>query len=157
MSLRIRARKGFTLIELLIVVAIIGLLASVIIIGLQGAQRGGRDARRISDLQQIQNGLQLYYNAKSKYPDAATLSNVSTLNSEANISTMGVKLPEKGPSGDDYKYLQLNSGTGYLLQATLDDPANKKGGVSTKIVSGSGETAVTVADCTGTTTYCIQF
>ncbi len=50
-------RKGFTLIEILIVVAIIAILASVVLVGLAPTQREGRDARRISDLAQVQNGL----------------------------------------------------------------------------------------------------
>jgi len=146
-SLKLKAVSGFTLIELLIVVAIIGLLASVIIIGLQGAQRGGRDARRISDLRQIQNGLQLYYNSKSKYPDSPSSNNVSGL----DLSSVGVTLATKGPSGDDYKYAQLNGGTGYLLATTLDDPASKKGGVVV------GSSTISGVDCASTNVYCIQF
>ena len=44
---------GFTLIELLVVIAIIGLLASIILASLNTAQQKGRDARRVSDLQEI--------------------------------------------------------------------------------------------------------
>ena len=64
-------RKGFTLIEILIVVAIIAILASVVLVGLGPTQQAGRDARRISDLSEIQNGLELYYNAKGQYPAPA--------------------------------------------------------------------------------------
>ncbi len=45
--------RGFTLIELLVVIAIIGLLASIILASLNTAQQKGRDARRVSDLQEI--------------------------------------------------------------------------------------------------------
>ena len=54
--------KGFTLIEILIVVAIIAILASVVLVGLGPTQSGGRDARRVSDLSEVQNGFELYYN-----------------------------------------------------------------------------------------------
>ena len=60
--------KGFTLIELLVVIAIIGLLASIILASLNTAQQKGRDARRISDLKEIQLALELYYDANSTYP-----------------------------------------------------------------------------------------
>ena len=50
-------RKGFTLIEILIVVAIIAILASIVLVGLGPTQQSGRDARRLSDLHEIQNGL----------------------------------------------------------------------------------------------------
>ena len=60
--------KGFTLIEILIVVAIIAILASVVLVGLGPTQQAGRDARRASDLHEVQNGLELYYNKCGYYP-----------------------------------------------------------------------------------------
>ncbi|MFC1751613.1 type II secretion system protein [Patescibacteria group bacterium] len=60
--------KGFTLIELLVVIAIIGLLASVVFASLNSARVKSRDARRISDLKQIQTALELYYDDHGYYP-----------------------------------------------------------------------------------------
>jgi len=54
-------KKGFTLIELLTVVAIIALLASASLASLAVAQRKSRDAKRISDLHQMQIALEYYY------------------------------------------------------------------------------------------------
>ena len=65
-------RKGFTLIEILIVVAIIAILASVVLVGLGPTQQAGRDARRISDLHEVQNGLELYYNKCGYYPGTSS-------------------------------------------------------------------------------------
>ena len=50
-------RKGFTLIELLVVIAIIGILASIVMVSLSGARAKGRDARRQSDIKNIQLAL----------------------------------------------------------------------------------------------------
>ncbi len=61
-------KKGFTLIELLVVVAIIGILAAVILASLNSARAKGRDAKRISDLKQIQNALELYKSDNNTYP-----------------------------------------------------------------------------------------
>ena len=60
---------GFTLIELLVVVAIIGILASVVLASLNSARSKARDARRHSDIKQIQNALALYYSTNGAYPD----------------------------------------------------------------------------------------
>ncbi|HLP44128.1 MAG TPA: type II secretion system protein [Candidatus Nanoarchaeia archaeon] len=51
---------GFTLIELLVVIAIIGLLASVVLASLNQARLKATDAKRISDIEEINKAIQLY-------------------------------------------------------------------------------------------------
>ena len=63
-----RYNKGFTLIELLLVIAIIGLLSSIVLVSLQGARASARDAIRLSDMRQIQLALELYYDSYGRYP-----------------------------------------------------------------------------------------
>jgi len=60
--------RGFTLIELLVVVAIIGLLSSLVLASLSDAQLKGRDARRLSDVNEINHALELYYTDHGQYP-----------------------------------------------------------------------------------------
>lgn len=60
---------GFTLIELLIVIAIIGLLSSVVFASLNSARKKARDARRLSDINQVQIALEMYYDKNNAYPD----------------------------------------------------------------------------------------
>ncbi len=61
-------KQGFSLIELLVVVAIMGLLAAMSIISLNTARARARDARRLSDVKQIQTALEMYFNDSRKYP-----------------------------------------------------------------------------------------
>jgi len=65
-------KPGFTLIELLVVIAIIGLLSTLSIVALNSARAKSRDARRVSDIKQIQTALELYYNENNSYPATLT-------------------------------------------------------------------------------------
>ena len=60
-------KRGFTLIELLVVIAIIGILSSIVLASLNSARQKGRDARRISDIKQLQLALELFYDANNQY------------------------------------------------------------------------------------------
>jgi len=62
---------GFTLIELLMVIAVIGILSSIVIANLSSAREKARDARRKEDLNSIRTALELYANGNNgKYPDS---------------------------------------------------------------------------------------
>jgi len=63
--------RGFTLIELLVVIAIIGILSSVVLASVNTARMKARDARRITDMEQIRMALELYYNDKGYYPQSS--------------------------------------------------------------------------------------
>ncbi len=68
---RMLNKRGFTLIELMVVVAIIGMLSSVVLSSLNTARGKGRDAQRISDIKQLKTALQLYYEDNGQtYPTA---------------------------------------------------------------------------------------
>ncbi len=66
-----KQQKGFTLIELLVVIAIIGILATIVMVSLNTARAKARDARRISDVRQLQLALQMYFDAAGSYPTQA--------------------------------------------------------------------------------------
>ena len=68
MKLKTNKSLGFTLVELLVVIAIIGVLASVVLVSLNSARAKARDARRLTDVKQIQTALELYYDANGYYP-----------------------------------------------------------------------------------------
>lgn len=63
-----RFEAGFTLVEMLVVIAIIGVLSSFVLVGLGDVRRDARDTRRIADVRQIQNTLEIYYTENQAYP-----------------------------------------------------------------------------------------
>jgi prepilin-type N-terminal cleavage/methylation domain-containing protein len=135
--------RGFTLIEILIVVAIIAILASVVLVGLGPTQREGRDSRRISDLAEVQNGLELFYNNCGFYPGSspdngsacptdwgsglpASNGSYETMKAEVTgLAAIGVTQIPEDPSGGNFVY-QYESVTqnSYTLAATLEDTGN---------------------------------
>jgi prepilin-type N-terminal cleavage/methylation domain-containing protein len=99
-TLRNKNQRGFTLIEMLVVIAIIGLLASVVLLALNSARSKSRDAKRAADVRQIMTALELYFNDCGSYPSSAvagiamgtanqSLSNGSAANCGTNLGGGG--------------------------------------------------------------------
>jgi type II secretion system protein G len=63
-----KTQKGFTLVELLVVMAILGVLVTIIAGGFRSAQARGRDAERKSDLKQLSQSLELFFSDYGRYP-----------------------------------------------------------------------------------------
>jgi prepilin-type N-terminal cleavage/methylation domain-containing protein len=61
-------RTGFTLLELMIVIAIIGVIASVLYPQLTRYYARGRDSARLSDIKTLSANIQNYSRAQSVYP-----------------------------------------------------------------------------------------
>ncbi len=125
--------QGFTLIELLVVIAIIGILASITIASLNVARQKSRDARRIADIKQLQNALELYYDSQTtpEYPAATTVCD-DTHAFGLEILVTGSHIPSvpRDPSGvagsNCYLYTSNSASPrkAYHLGATLEDSAN---------------------------------
>lgn len=124
--------QGFTLVELLLVIAIIGILSTIVLTSLAGARAKARDAKRVADIKQIQLALALYYTDNGYYP----LSIYRTL-SAGGLTTLGLAptyLPsvpldpsssvacstETQPSC--YKYTSYKVGSGSICNTTAHTP-----------------------------------
>lgn len=65
-----RTSRGFTILELIIVIAVIGLMATLAVLSLQSARARTRDAQRISDVTALRNALTGYWLEKASYPSS---------------------------------------------------------------------------------------
>lgn len=83
------SKKGFTLVELMVVIAVIGILASVALVSLTGVQRSARDAQRKSDLATYRTALERYYADNQVYPGSASTTAPDTTVSSTGIFTAG--------------------------------------------------------------------
>ena len=138
-----QASKGFTLIELLVVIAIIGILSSIVLASLNSARQKGRDARRVSDIKQLQLALELYYdsNPTTGYPTSIGTTASSALVTGGFISA----IPTDPSTSAAYSYAALGSGTtcsSYHLGATLEITNNAA-------LSSDADAAASTGICTG--------
>lgn len=128
--------KGFTLIELLIVIAIIGLLATLAIVSLTTAQEKARDAKRIADMKLYQNAIELWFSENpAGYPtvDGGSALAGFTLWSDfsAKIDDFMTQVPVPPDAATETYRYQWGGGTNgldnansYVMSATLEDPSH---------------------------------
>lgn len=135
-----RLRLGFTLIELLVVIAIVGILSSVVLASLNSARKKGRDARRISDIKQLQLALELYYDSYGTYPADLSAANLATPPDNAFLSAVPVD-PSTGNSYY-YDFPAAQCGTGsYHVGADLESDASSNQALN----SDSDKTTTTIS------------
>ena len=110
-------RSGFTLIELLVVIMILGILAALITGNFFTSLKKGRDAKRKSDLEQIQRALEMYYDDKAAYPTLFAFG--SNLADPDSGKIYMQKTPNDPVPGKNYVY--VSSGTDYKIYACLEN------------------------------------
>ncbi|MCX6800311.1 MAG: hypothetical protein NT091_04160, partial [Candidatus Falkowbacteria bacterium] len=110
---------------------IIGLLSTLAVVALNNARTKSRDARRVSDIRQVQSALELYFNDRNGYPIDSNLTNGDIGNkclSTAGFDTCSgttymTKVPANPePGGSSYVYTNTDSTSArkYSLQYQLE-------------------------------------
>lgn len=151
--------RGFTLIEMIVVTAIVSLFAVGIVAVINPAQQvlKANDARRKSDLNTLQRGLEAYYHDFGSYPPASSY----------KIAPQGVPLAwgvawspymntlPKDPNGSrSYIYYVSADGQSYIVYASLEkattDPQSCNAGAACTSLSSR---SIASSACGGTCNY----
>lgn len=165
MFFRDNFKSGFTLIELLVVIVVVGILAGglIIVVDPKGQMAKANDAKRKSDLTQLQRALEMYYQDYGKYPvSTATYTITGSTGWDGTWVSYMTKLP-KDPTGRTYRYYAPTDGQCanyqcYFVYASLergsDDAQLCNAGAACESLSSYVAPAAPGADsCGGTCNY----
>ena len=117
--------KGFTLTELLVVVAIIGLLSSIVLASLNSARLKARDVKRLASIRQIQTAVEMYYDTNGTYPILLAYNNTSSgdvnwLTGFATAIRPYISSLPNDAMAAGYLYSSTNSGQKYGLAVAFE-------------------------------------
>lgn len=125
-------KKGFTLIEILLVIIILGIISALITGNLITSLKKGRDARRKSDIQNIQKAVELYYDDKHVYPPSLPFGS-ALCETPACVSGEKIymqQIPVDPVNGNNYFYETDSTGSLYKIYSCIEDANDKFQGVS---------------------------
>ncbi len=117
-----RRERGFTLVEVVAAAALIGILTTMLMPSLSGANDRVKNAKLNNDLAAVDQAIQLYRLDNGKVPDA-----LSSLDS----TYLGGKLEFKDATGEEFSYTAQSDGANYTLSGknaggtTVTSPASK--------------------------------
>lgn len=113
----------------MIVIAIMGVLASLISGNFITSLKKGRDARRKADLEQVQRALEMYYEDNKIYPTSLDFSGGGALchPDGCNTKIYMQKLPNDPVSGNNYMY--VSDGSYYKLYSCIENSLDQGPGV----------------------------
>lgn len=151
-KVRTRSTSGFTFLELMVVIVILGVLAALISGNFVTSLKKGRDARRKSDLTQIQNTLELYYEDKKAYPTPMNTvpylplgESFCETNPCGSTKVYMQRMPSDPTGGNTYFY--ESDGTYYRIYACMENNLDKGPGVDQNGYQDNGGSDTSCGDC----------
>lgn len=122
-------KNGFTLLELLIVIAIIGVLSTLLMVNFIGIRQRARDGVRKSDISQIRSALEEYRADQGNYP--TTIANCGNSFTSPDGSIIYMQKIPCDPLGASYyntgSYYYYSNGTTYNISACLENVNDSQG------------------------------
>ncbi len=127
-------KTGFTLIEILVAATIVSVLSAIGIVSYASVNKRSRDAKRVSDIEQVRSALELYRADNGVYPGTTTGFTTLTTFAGALVPDYLPAIPADPKSTDavpvPYFYNPIVSGTGtnfysYCLCGMIETGAGK--------------------------------
>jgi len=120
-------KLGFTFIEIAVVLAIMGIIASLTLTGLNSVRANSRDTKRVSDISEIQTALELYKRENYVYPLMLTPGEPLVAGSQTYLKA--VPTSPGNITGDAYTYVRDANGLSYHISYLLEKPLAGNTGV----------------------------
>ncbi|MFZ1243009.1 MAG: prepilin-type N-terminal cleavage/methylation domain-containing protein [Candidatus Saccharimonas sp.] len=159
-----KIHKGFTIVELAIVIAVIGILATITVVSYRAVQDKSHDTAVQSDLSNIADQYELYYASKGVYPYGDVLNNASAFSldiKKASYDTSQsyqlLNCTSSSSPGSDYAILAVSKSGKKFYTSSLEGGVRQYTGTATwltlssctSIKSGFGATGAGYSTATG--------
>ena len=132
--------KAFTIIELLIVIAIIGILATISVVSFGRVRANARDSQRSSKITVIAEALEKYYDKNGEYPSCSAMSQPASTIADSTLT--GIRSDALTAPGGTIGTSSILTSCGDLTTGT--DAFSYIGDSGTPCLTGTGQTSACV-------------
>ncbi len=141
---KLTKNRGFTLIEMLVVVAVIGILSTVLLNALGPAREKAKDARIVQEVNQVRNIAEIFYIQSGNYAQLEEITKDTNLETiqNPNLKELALDIQKIGgqliifKSGDNLSYIAYSK-----LNSKIGEPPNQQ--INYYCVDNEGRTLYT--------------